>query len=1050
MIYAYLERIRARFETGIATEHTFRGDLQQLLEAFDPAVIVTNEPTRIACGAPDFILTKRGVPLGYVEAKDIGVSLKKAEATEQLTRYKASLDNLILTDYLDFWLYRHGAFVTSAAIAEIKQKKIIPLPERFRDFEDLIREFYAHVGQTIVSAAQLAEMMAGKARMLQTVIAQAVTGDGEPAQNSSLQGQMDAFKKMLIHDLTPPEFADMYAQTIAYGMFAARAQDAAASDFSRQKAAELIPKSNPLLRNLFGYIAGPNIDDRIIWIVDALADIFRAADLAAIMRNFGSSTQTSDPVIHFYETFLAQYNPQVRKSRGVWYTPEPVVNFIARAVDDLLKTEFGLPQGLADKSSIRVTTHEPGSDNAMTREFHKVQILDPAAGTGTFLAEIVKQIYQKFAGQEGSWSDYAENDLIPRLNGFEILMASYAMAHLKLDLLLKETGYAPKHERRFCVYLTNSLEKHLPDMETLFTTWLSNEANEANRVKRDAPVMVIVGNPPYSGESMNKGDWIKGLMDDYKKEPGGKIKLQEKNPKWLNDDYVKFLRYGQYFIEKNGEGILAFINPHGFLDNPTFRGMRWNLLKTYDKIYIIDLHGNGKKKEVCPDGSKDENVFDIMQGVSINVFVKTGQKKPHELGNVFHYDLYGKRDMKYAFLLEHSLQSIPYKELEHVAPDYFFVQKNFDLRHVYNEGFSVNELFMTNSVGIITARDAFIVHESRQKAQETITEFLSLDDETARQRFNLGEDVRDWSIAWARKDLINSGPDFNNIVTIYSRPFDKRFTYYTGKSKGFHCRPHTEVMRHVIKHPNYALIFTRYTSKDKPFNHIFITRDMIIARFYTDASCVPYLAPLYRYPESTGQINIGQSAKRTPNLNSEIVKQIAEKLGLAFTHEKEDAKDAFAPIDLLDYIYAVLHSPTYRETYKEFLKIDFPRVPYPNNRETFWQLAALGGELRRVHLLESPRVERFVTQYPISGSNVVEKVAYHNGSAQINETQYFANVPETAWEFSIGGYQPAQKWLKDRKGRALRFDDIQQYQKIIAALLATEQLMQQIEQIDVM
>ena len=637
----YIDSINRRFKLGNATEHTFRGDLQQLLESLVPAIRATNEPKRQACGAPDYILTKKDIPVGFIEAKDIGdkdlEGAKKNGNKEQFDRYKASLNNIIFTDYLNFHLYRDGLFITKIAIAEITVKgsngvcSITALPQNFASFENLITDFCTHISQTIKSPKKLAEMMAGKARLLSDVIEKSLMSDETHNEDSTLKDQMNAFKQILIHDITPKGFADVYAQTIAYGMFAARLHDPTLDTFSRQEASELIPKSNPFLRKLFGYIAGPDIDDRIKWIVDSLVEIFLACNVDEILKNYGKSTKMEDPIIHFYETFLSEYDPALRKARCVWYTPAPVVNFIVRAVDDILKTEFGLPQGLADTSKLRITNSKLGID----KEVHRVQILDPATGTGTFLAEVVKHIYKKFAGQQGIWSNYVENHLLPRLNGFELLMASYAMAHLKLDLLLTETGYKPTTNQRFRVYLTNSLEEYHQDIGTLFANWLSTEANEANRIKRDTPVMCIIGNPPYSGESANKGEWIMKLMEDYKKEPGGKEKLNERNPKWINDDYVKFLRYGQYFIEKNGSGVLAFINPHGFLDNPTFRGMRWNLLKTYDKIYTIDLHGNSKKKETAPDGSKDENVFDIMQGVSINLFVKNGKKRANELGKIF-------------------------------------------------------------------------------------------------------------------------------------------------------------------------------------------------------------------------------------------------------------------------------------------------------------------------------------------------------------------------------------------------------------------------------
>lgn len=1077
----YLDNINQRYKLGNATEHTFRGDLQQLIESLVPAIRATNEPKRQTCGAPDYILTKKDIPVGYIEAKDIGdrdlAGAKKTGNKEQFDRYKASLDNLIFTDYITFCLYRYGEFVTEISIGEITEKGIKPLPENFEPFENFIKDFCTYIGQTIKSSKKLAEMMAGKARNLSGVIEKALTNDEENQEDSTLKDQMNAFKEILIHDITPKGFADVYAQTIAYGMFAARLHDATLPTFSRHEAAGLIPKSNPFLRKLFGYIAGIDVDDRIKWIVDDLVNIFLACNVEQMLKNYGKSTKMEDPIIHFYEDFLSEYDPKLRKARGVWYTPAPVVNFIVRAVDDILKTEFGLPMGLADtsKTNIMLDTQTPDKRSEtgykqIEQEVHRVQILDPATGTATFLAEVIKHIHKKFEGQQGIWSNYVENHLIPRLNGFELLMASYAMAHLKLDLLLKETGFKPTKDQRFRVFLTNSLEEHHPDTGTLFANWLSSEANEANRVKRDTPVMCIIGNPPYSGESANKGEWIMKLMEDYKLEPGGKEKLKERNPKWINDDYVKFLRYGQYYIEKNGSGVLAFINPHGFLDNPTFRGMRWNLLKTYDKIFTIDLHGNSKKKETSPDGSVDTNVFDIMQGVSINLFVKTGKKKSNELGNVFHFDLFGKREYKYDFLIDNSVSSIQFNELPNVAPNYFFVSKDFNKQKEYDHGFIVNKLFPVNNVGIVTARDKFTIHETQKQLKITIEEFLRIDDESARQKFDLGKDVRDWQVNFARNDLQNYYPDKGKFCKVAYRPLDEKWSYYTGKSKGFHCYPRNEVMQHFLKGENIGLALCKQFKTGDNYVHAFISNKIIESSYVSNrTSEITSIFPLYLYPDTNAQQTIDETSVRTPNLNMEIVNQIAEKLGLEFTNEKETADNTFAPIDILDYIYAVLHSPTYREKYKEFLKIDFPRVPYPKDKKTFWQLVKLGGEIRQIHLLESPTVENFITQYPIDGDNVVEKPRFdiylyaescpdengnieypdYLGAVYINDSQYFADVPISAWEFYIGGYQPAQKWLKDRKGRKLEFEDILHYQKIIVALTETGRLMKEIDTIEI-
>ncbi len=1069
ILQQYIDNINQRYKLGNATEHTFRGDLQQLIEGLAPEVRATNEPKRQSCGAPDYILTKQDIPVGFIEAKDIGdkdlEGKKRSVNKEQFDRYKASLDNLIFTDYIDFHVYNDGKFITKIAIAEITEKGISALPQNFGTFENLIKDFCTHIGQNIKSSKKLAEMMAGKARLLSDVIEKALTSDETHNEDSTLKEQMTAFKSILIHDITPKGFADVYAQTIAYGMFAARLHDPTLDTFSRQEAAELIPKSNPFLRKLFGYIAGPDIDDRIKWIVDNLAEIFLACNVEEILKNYGKTTKMEDPIIHFYETFLAEYDPKLRKARGVWYTPAPVVKFIVRAVDDILKTEFELPQGLADTSKTKITVNTQITDKhsatgykQMEQEVHKVQILDPATGTGTFLAEVIKHINKKFKGQEGIWSSYVENNLLPRLNGFELLMASYAMAHLQLDLLLKETGFKPTKDQRTRVYLTNSLEEHHPDTGTLFANWLSSEANEANHIKRDTPVMCVIGNPPYSGESANKGDWIMSLMQDYKKEPGGKEKLKERNPKWINDDYVKFLRYGQHFIEKNGSGVLAFINPHGFLDNPTFRGMRWNLLKTYDKIYTIDLHGNSNKQEKCPDGSPDFNVFDIQQGVSINLFVKTGIKANNKLGQVFQVDLYGKREQKYKFLLENSFSSINFNEVPAKAPNYNFVLKDENKYDQYTNGFSINTLFKVNGVGLTTAHDDFVIKMDKKPLLEMYQDFQSSERnaELLHEKFNVRKKTG-WNILEGYDNIKKESDLKKYIYPISYRPFDNRYVFYEDKLV---WRTVRKVMCHFLHGNNLGIVFRRQQPESLDL-YVFCSKEIVADGYIrSDNKGGESIAPLYLYPETNGQKSIEATTERTPNLNRDIVKEIAKILDLTFTNEKEQTENTFSPIDILDFIYAVLHSPTYREKYKEFLKIDFPKVPFPKDKNIFWELVKLGGEIRQLHLLESPKVEEYITSYPKDGDNIITtRIGKKNwelidkekqlGRIWINDEQYFDNIPLTAWEFYIGGYQPAQKWLKDRKERTLNFDDILHYQKIVVALSETDRLMKKIDKIEI-
>lgn len=998
-IAEYIKQINEQFGTGIAHEHSYRPMLQQLLSEMLPTFVVTNEPARIECGAPDFIISssKTNTPVFYVEAKDIDdrdLDGRK-ENKEQFTRYKKSLDYIIFTDYLDFHLYENGEWVKNVRLAEVQGDNIVLCKEDLEDFIALVNHIASTKPSKITSAKRLAIQMAAKARILASTINNAfclAEEDCKSAEkNKQLQGQLDAFRKVLINDLTPQGFADIYAQTVAYGMFAARLHDNTPDNFSRQEAANLIPKTNPFLRNIFQQIAGYDLDERIAWIVDDLINVFLATDVQKVMKNYSQKGIHRDPMIHFYEDFLKAYNPSLRKLKGVWYTPQPVVQFIVRAVDEILQRDFELSEGLADYSKfvheVINEQYEKGekkfkgksSSPTIKQEMHRVQILDPATGTGTFLAEVVNQIFDKFNGMQGMWQGYVNDHLLPRLHGFELLMASYAVAHLKLDMLLQQTGFNhAENSRRLKIYLTNSLEEVHPDTGTLWAQWLSDEASAANRIKRDCLVMVMIGNPPYSGESQNKGEWIMRLLEDYKKEPGGKMRLNERNPKWINDDYVKFIRLAQNYVERNKCGIIGFINPHGFLDNPTFRGMRWNLLSTFDKIYTINLHGNYKKKEVCPDGSPDENVFDIQQGVSINLFIKTGEKKASELGKVYYYDLYGKREEKYDFLTNTPFSEVKYQELQPVAPMYFFVPKNFGLMDEYEKGVSISSLFSLSSMGITTGHD---------KEMVSLQSFKS---------------------------------DYNFQYSY--RPFDIRWINYDVKQI---TRARANVMNN-LKKPNIALCLIKVNSSSDGLFKVLMSAgltDKTILSSKDNAN----VFPLYLYTKEFGE------EKKNPNLKKEEWQKFNDAVGKETT-----------PEDILAYIYAVLHSPSYRERYKEFLKVDFPRIPLPKTAKEFNRLTAIGQQLIDLHLMNNTQSWKCTTTFPEVGSQQVDFQEWKDGQVWINDKQYFGNVPESVWEFYIGGYQPAQKWLKDRKGRTLSFDEIKHYLHIIHALEETMRLMKEI------
>lgn len=997
VIAEYVAALNNRYKTGYAKEHTYRADLQSLFERLMPDVRAINEPSHMRCGAPDFMMMRRGVPFGFAEAKDVDKNLDSADYTEQFARYRNSLNNLIITNYLEFRFYRDGEEVARVRPARLENGKIVGNPDEYERFSLLMNTFEHYDGVTIKSAARLTKIMAGKANLLADVIKRALREKDASYANKTLREQYQAFQKVLISNLSTDEFADVYAQTIAYGLFAGRLNTNNPATFSREEAGACIPRQNRFLRQLFNYIAGNDIDDRIKWIVDDLARIFAAADLSAILRNYGKATATHDPLIHFYETFLSEYNHEERKLRGVWYTPKPVVNFIVRAVDDLLKTEFGLPDGLADDSTFsrtitdaRFGDKKTGRRSAtVTQREYRVQILDPATGTGTFLAEIVRRVHEKFAGNSGMWQGYVEKCLLPRLNGFELLMASYAMAHLKLDWVLKETGYEAKSDNRLQIYLTDSLQEAHPDTGTMFASWLSNESQEADRVKRETPIMVVLGNPPYNGESRNNGEWIRNLIEVYKREPSGGA-LRERNPKWLNDDYVKFIRYAEHYVERNNSGILAYISNHSFLDNPTFRGMRAHLLRTFDEIYILDLHGNYKKKEICPDGSPDENVFDIQQGVAISLFVKTGKKEKDAFARVRHADLFGKRQDKYAFLAEKSLTDIAFQKLENRPPHYFFTPKDFSNADEYERGFSLNELFQINSVGIVTADDKTLIDGDKAVLIDKVE--------------------RKFGIA----------ADGNKIQKIAYRPFDDRFVYYDGELLE---RPREQVMRNFIGRKNIGLVVSKQVKAFDEWHHAFIADGIFESCVVSNkTSEISYGFPLYTFDPVDGT--------RRMNFNGKTVRKIQKTAG-----------GKASETEIFDYVYAVLHSPAYREKYAGFLKIDFPKIPYPENAENFARLAEIGWKLRKIHLLDVDEDIARGICFPVSGDNAVDKISYRNGRVYINAAQYFDNVPPAAWEFFIGGYQPAQKWLKDRKGKVLDYADIRRYQKIVAALIQTDEIM---------
>jgi predicted helicase len=1014
----YIHSVATKFSHEETSEMGYRTDFEILLKGIFESINVKriDHDAKAAGGnKPDFIIRKFDVPILYIEAKDIGISLDKIEKSEQMNRYYGYA-NLVLTDYIEFRFYRNGLRYqepVKIATYDISTRTISPLPANYDFAAKTLIDFAQSHKEPIRSGEHLAKIMGGKAQRIRDNVKQFLTNDSEKhsEKNTEIIRVYKTIKKLLVHDLTKDSFADMYAQTLVYGLFVARYHDDTPENFNRREARDLVPASNPFLRHFFDHIVGTDYDKRLEYIVNELCLVFSHANVPLLMKQYfendlwGKTHEGPDPVIHFYEDFLKEYDADLRKKLGAYYTPLPVVRFIVRSVDYLLEKEFGLSAGLADTSK--------STDN-----IHRVQILDPAVGTGTFLSAVIRIIYSRLlkADQPGRWPAYVHYDLLPRIHGFELMMAPYTIAHLKLSMAFKETGFK-YFNRRLGIYLTNSLEESdvLGDLFTGFgfAESIAEESKEAAIIKNETPIMVVIGNPPYSVSSSNKGKWITDLIQDYKKD------LNERNIQPLSDDYIKFIRYAEHFIEKSKTGIVAMITNNSFIDGIIHRQMRKHLLETFDEIYILDLHGNAKKKETALDGSKDENVFDIQQGVAISIMIRKSDKK-NKLGIVKFAEIYGKRINKFSTLNENELNTISWKNLNTNEPNYFFVPKDFKAVEEYKKGFKVDEIFNKGASGVATAKDDFIIKFSHNEAADFYNSFEEHTDQEIEQKYN----VKKNKVKSVRNDLVNI---IGNVTSILYRPFDIRYTLYSPNSDGVFQRPRPEIMKHLLK-SNLAILTCKQQTTFE-FQHIFISKNI------TDRCAVSlqtgevgYVFPLYLYLED---------GTKVPNLKQEIVEEIEKVVGKT------------EPEDILDYIYAVLHSPNYRKKYKEFLKIDFPRVPYPKDSKTFKELVLLGNELRLLHLLESTKVNRFITTFPVEGSYTVEKIIYQNKKVFINQSQYFGNVSESAWNFYIGGYQPAQKWLKDRKGRTLTNSEIEHYQKIIVALAETERIMKEIGKIKI-
>jgi len=1031
----YFSEIKKEYKRGLCTELTHRSAIKEFIETINLHLELSGENKKIkGIGKPDFICFKKKIKMGYIETKDLfdissEEGYKKIINSTQLIKYlNGAIPNLILTDYLRFVLIRHKEKVLDVTLfkkEDLDKGKLDINDYTIKQFSQLIESFLDYDLPTIKNSTDLAYELSKRAVLLRDLIKEQLNEDLEKIKNNEETSPVyefyEAFKE-LIKDAKPDECVDAYAQTITYGLFLSKI--GSYDGLNRDSAATYIPSSIKIIKKIFSNIAGDDLPSNCSWIVDEIIDILNAADIKKILSEFiFEGKHYKDPFIHFYEDFLKEYDPEKRKHLGVYYTPEPVVSFITNSINEILKKEFEKSTGFADDS---------------------VNVLDFATGTGTFLANsfvlALKEIRK--AGLTGIEKSKIENHLLKHFYGFEILISPYVIAHLKLGLLLKQEGYELSGSERMQVYLTNTLDPQ----ETItslkgFLKELSQETMIANSIKKEKPILVVMGNPPYFKSSSNNSEWILGKLKYYKEG------LKEKRLGNLDDDYVKFIRFAEWKIEQNGKGIMGLITNNSYLESPTFRKMREVLLKTFNKIYILNLHGSSNVTEVCPDGSKDENVFDIKQGVAICLMIKNEDKT----SKVYYNDLWGLREKKYEYLYNNSISKTEWKEIEVENKFHFFCLKNLTGHKKYNNFISVIDIFKEYSSGLETKKDEFLVNFSKKELKEKLDFFISknnskneiinklkikdiiIKDKSGKEKF-------EFNIETKREKLRLEGIQEDKIVKYLHRPFDYRWIYF---NKELISRSRLPLSFSMVQ-PNKAICTSRFTSVKSTFSSALIT-DCLNDLKFCEYSRGCYFFPLYQYKDGENYIQstlLGEKIKAVSGKQHNYKEEFLKFLSEQYPHKEISHEEIF------EYIYAVLYSPIYRQKYHELLRIDFPRIPFVNDFSKFKKLSKLGDELIEIHLMKTPTIKNN-TKFEISGSNDIINIKYTNKKVYINDTQFFDGISEDIWKFNIGGYQVLDKWLKSRKGRKLTHNEIETYIQIVNILSETLKLMNEIDKIKI-
>lgn len=1055
-------------------ERSFYTALCNFFEEYGKTVVKLRAPQAIAeeslskndknIGFPDITIRNGQTLIGWVEIKLPSDELDSGKFKAQFGKYRDSLENIVFTNLRDWQLWQ---WVKDERENKIEARQVAKVSFDITKingvdsskFENFLAKFFEGRAHEARTPKQLALALAKKTRLLSKQVEEALDAHGVESDLSRLK---ETFEKTLIQDISPHQFANMVSETLAYSLFLAALEHGRRGndeELTLTNAIDYLPTNVPILADLYSLIKKvattiPSITDAARLLVDQL----NASDIDRIRQKLVEHKLGEDPVIQFYEPFLAEYDPKEREARGVYYTPKPVVDYIVKSVDILLREKFGKAKGLADES---------------------VHLLDPATGTGTFLMSAIQQIYsdtKKRNEAQGEvmvqkvFNEIVLNHILKHFYGFELLIAPYAIAHLKLTLEVERLGFdfaltrddGDKDNDRFKIYLANTLDDPNKPPAKLFVGYeaIPQESESARKIKSDMPILAIVGNPPYSNFGrMNRGKWILDLLKDYKQN------LKEKKIN-LDDDFIKFIRFAQWKLEKTGQGIFAMITSNTFIDGITHRQMRRSLMDTFDEIYIYDLHGNSRKGEVAPGGGKDENVFAIQSGVSINIFVKHPEKQRET--DVRYAELWGPREKKFSSLVDEDLIKTNWRSISPQLPNWFFIPKDNAVQEEYEKFRKVTDIFPLHNSGIQTGRDDPTLQFEENKIAAVVADFRSKRVDELKNKYAL-VDSSGWTTAKARADIMEHQGE---IAKLLYRPFDYRYTYFTGKSAGFLKRPRTDTMRHLIKGDNLGMILVKQLVLEGSYNHFGVSNSAIDERTFLSNRGGTYIAPLYLYPEHFESLFDGVMgtipAARQPNVDLLTAREIASKIDKVYypvaEYPTEKDEDRLTPEDIFYYAYAIFHCPTYRSRYAEQLKIDFPRLPFTSDKTVFSKLVKLGKELVDLHLLGENPLNRKVTIFDkpaawgvkVGGMRAdgledwkVTEVRYSEKEQRVyvNPDQYIEGIPKDIWEFIIGGYQVCEKWLKERKktGRTLSTDDLKHYMKIIVSLRETIRLMEEVD-----